>query len=221
MHDFAALRRRLVDNQIRPSEITDRALIEAFLTVPREIFVAPPERPFAYSDRELPYSALAPDRKMIDPVQLARLIEMLPAGGPEAKMMVIGCGTGYAAALLARLCGSVIAVEEDERLAAAAAETLAGLSVDNVTVARARLTEGYPAGAPYDAILIEGAVETVPAALVAQLKQTGALAVILREERISRAMLYERVGDDAAKWPQFEAWAALLPGFQKEREFVF
>ena len=221
MDDFAALRRRLVDNQIRPSEVADRQLIEAFLTVPREIFVAPGERPFAYSDRELPYSGMAPSRRMIDPVQLARLIEMLPAGAPEAKAMAVGCGTGYSAALLARLFGSVVAVEENERLAAAMTETLAAIGAGNVTVVSAKLTGGFPPGSPYDAILVEGAVETMPAALIAQLKQTCALSVILRDERISRAMLYERVGDEAAKWPQFEAWATLLPGFEREREFVF
>jgi protein-L-isoaspartate(D-aspartate) O-methyltransferase len=221
MHDFAALRRRLVDNQIRPSEVTDRDLIQAFLEVPRELFVAERERPFAYSDLELPYSALAPDRKMLDPVQLARLLEMLPLDRASSKAMVIGCGTGYSAALLSRLCSSVVAVEEDKRLAAAATEVLAAVGAGNVTIVRGKLAEGHSAQAPYDAILVDGAVETVPPALIAQLKQNGSLAVVLREDRISRAMLYERVGDDAARWPQFEAWATLLPGFEAAREFVF
>ena len=108
MADFAALRQRMVDNQLRTSEVTDRDVIRAFLTVPREIFAAPAERPFAYADRELRMAASAPDRRMMDPVRLARLIHALPRG-PEMKAMVVGCGSGYSAAILARLVGSVVA----------------------------------------------------------------------------------------------------------------
>lgn len=220
MHDFAALRQRMVDNQLRPSEVTDPDLIRAYLAVPREDFVEAAERPFAYSDRELALPAAAGYRRMIDPVQLARLIQALSVG-PQSKVMVIGCGTGYSAALLARLAGRVVAVEEDERLAALAQEKLSALGATNAAVVRASLTEGAPAEAPYDAILIDGAVEFVPDSLLRQLTQAGSLAVIQRDQRVSRAMLYERVGDGATSWPLFEAWATLLPGFQKKREFVF
>ena len=220
MHDFAALRQRMVDNQLRPSEVTDPDLIRAYLAVPREDFVEAAEKPFAYSDRELRLPASAGERRMIDPVQLARLIQALSVG-PESKVMVVGCGTGYSAALMARLAGRVVAVEEDERLAALAEEKLSALGAANATLVRASLVEGAPAEAPYDAILIDGAVEFVPEALLHQLTQEGSLAVIERGERISRAMLYQRVGDGATRWPLFEAWATLLPGFRKKREFVF
>jgi protein-L-isoaspartate(D-aspartate) O-methyltransferase len=220
MHDFAALRQRMVDNQIRPSEVTDRDLIKAFLAVPREVFVEPPEQPFAYSDRELRLPAAGGERRMIDPVQLARLIQALQVG-PGSKVMAIAAGTGYSAALLARLARHVIAVEEDETLAALAGEKLRALGAANATVMCARLTEGFPAEAPYDAILIEGAVEFVPDDLFRQLAPGALLAVIERDERISRAMLYERVGELPARWPLFEAWAPLLQGFAKKREFVF
>jgi protein-L-isoaspartate(D-aspartate) O-methyltransferase len=220
MTDFAALRQRLVDNQIRPSEVTDRELVKAFLSVPREMFVAPAERPFAYSDRELRMSDAAPDRRMIDPVQLARLIQALPVGA-DSNVMVIGCGSGYSAAILASLVGRVVAVEEDAALAAAARENLSFLGAVNAQVVEAPLTEGFATEAPYDAILVDGAVEVVPPALVAQLRPDGALAAIERDERISRAMLYEQVGEGATKWPQFEAWATALPGFERRREFVF
>jgi protein-L-isoaspartate(D-aspartate) O-methyltransferase len=220
MTDFAALRQRLVENQIRPSEVTDRELVKAILAVPRELFVEPAERPFAYSDRELRISSAAPDRRMIDPVQLARLIQALPLDA-AAKVMVIGCGSGYSAALLSRLAARVVAVEENPALAAAARENLPAVGAQNVLVVESRLTEGFPPEAPYDAILIDGAVEVVPDALIRQLRPEGALAVIEREERISRAMLYERIGDGATRWPQFEAWATALPGFERPREFVF
>ena len=220
MMDFARLRQQFVDNQVRPSEITDRALVQAILAVPREIFVGQAEQPFAYSDLELPMSAAAADRRIIDPVQLARLLQALSVG-PQSKVMVVGCGTGYSAALLARIAAAVIAVEENEHLAAAATENLRALGAANAKVVRSKLTDGHPDEAPYDAILVDGAVEFVPDGLIAQLRPGGQLAVIERDERISRAMLYERFGSGASKWPQFEAWATLLPGFERRREFVF
>ena len=147
MADFAVLRQRMVDNQIRTSEVTDRDVIRAFLSVPREQFAEVAERPFAYADRELKMAVSAPARRMMDPVRLARLVHALPRG-PETKAMVVGCGAGYSAAILAQLSGSVVGVEQDLALAALARETLASLGVSNVTVVERKLAEGYPAGAP-------------------------------------------------------------------------
>lgn len=220
MVDFGELRQRMVDNQLRTSAVTDPAVIRAFLSVPRELFVADAEKPFAYADRELMMSTAAPQRRTLVPVQLARLAQALPLG-PDAKAMVVGCGSGCSAAVLAQLTGSVVALEEDGGLAGLARERLAAVGATNVTVAEGRLVDGWPAEAPYDAIVIDGAVEIVPDALVAQLRPGGMLGTIVRLDRISRAMLYERVGDDVTKWPQFEAWATPLPGFQRKPEFVF
>lgn len=221
MNDYTTLRRRMVDNQIRPGDVTDNEVIKAFLFIPRETFVEPAEQPFAYADRELRLpAAQGHERGMMAPAQLARLTQMLPVNA-QSKVLVIGCGTGYSAAILARLAGHVFAVEEDERLADLARERLAELGVTNVEVVRVRLTQGHPAEAPYDAILIDGAVETLPDSILAQLKPGRTLAVIERDGGVSRAMLYERIGADAAKWPKFEAWATLLPGFSRKREFVF
>ena len=219
--DFAALRRRMVDNQLRPSEITDHELIRAFETVPREFFVEADQQPFAYSDLELKLPASGGvERRMIDPVQLARLVQALNVT-PETKALVVGCGTGYSAAILSRLAGSVVALEEDEALAGIARSKLQALAATNVTVAQGPLTKGWPAGAPYRAILLDGAVEVLPEALQDQLETGGLLSVIERKESISRAMLYERFGAGMTRWPQFEAWAVLLPGFERKREFVF
>ena len=139
--------------------------------------------------------------------------------GPDAKVLVVGGGTGYSAAILSRLAGSVAALEEAPALAALAREKLKGVS--NAKVVEGKLTEGWPTDGPYDAILVDGAVETMPEALVAQLKPAGILATIERDERVSRAMLYERVGAEPTKWPRFDAWATLLPGFERPRAFVF
>lgn len=220
MPDFGALRQRMVDNQIRPNAVTDPDVIQAFLMLPREAFVAEAERPFAYADRELVMSPDAPQRRTLIPVQLARLLQALPLG-PEAKALVVGCGSGLSAVLLSPLAGSVVALDEDAGLAAMARERLAGLGAANVTVVEGKLTEGWAAESPYDAILVDGAVEVVPDGLIGQLRSGGILAAIVRLERISRAMLFERVGDDATRWPQFEAWATLLPGFERKPEFVF
>jgi protein-L-isoaspartate(D-aspartate) O-methyltransferase len=221
MLDYEALRQRMVDNQIRPSAVTDADVIRAMASVPREVFAAESEKPFAYADRDLIMSHAAPHRRMLQPVQLARLVQALPLG-PHAKVLDVGCGSGCSAAVLARLAGSVVALEEDAKLAAMARERLAGLGAANVTVVEGKLVDGVPAESPYDAILVDGAVEVVPESLISQLKKEGgALATIVRSERISRAMVYERVGSKATKWPQFEAWAAGLPGFERKPEFVF
>jgi protein-L-isoaspartate(D-aspartate) O-methyltransferase len=220
MSDFAELRQRMVDNQIRPSEVTERELIRAFLEVPREAFVAEFEKPFAYADRELAMSPAAPERRMMPPVQLARLIQALPIDS-DSRVMTLGCGSGYSAAILARLAGQVVAVEEDESLVSAARRILDQTGADNVAVVHGRLVDGAPSHAPVQAILIDGAIETLPQSLVRQLHEDGALTAIETGERISRAMLYERVGERLAKWPLFEAWASPLPGFERPRGFVF
>ena len=220
MMDFARLRHQFVDNQVRTSEVTDRDLVGAILSIPRELFVCEAERPFAYSDRELLMSAQAPERRMLDPVQLARLLQALPVSA-ASKVLVVGAGTGYAAALLSRLADRVIALEAHEELAAITSDNLRGVGAANVAVVRGALADGHAAEAPYDAVLVDGAIETLPEALIAQMRPGAQMAAIERDARISRAMLYERVGGGLTKWPLFEAWGALLPGFEKPHSFVF
>ena len=220
MTDFATLRQRMVDNQLRTREVTDRDVIRAFLAVPREKFVTPSEQPFAYADRELRMADEAPGRRMLDPVTLARLVHTLPRG-PETKLLVVGAGSGYSTAVLAHLVPSVTALEEAGVLAALARENLASLRINNSAVVEGKLTAGRAAGAPYDGILVDGAVEVLPDFLVGQLSQGGLLVTIERDDRVSRAMLYERIGHDVTRWPLFDAWATLLPGFERKREFVF
>lgn len=221
MLDFATLRRQMVDNQIRTVDVTDRRLLGALLAVPRELFVPAAQRPFAYSDREIPLSAsAAEDRCLMAPASIARLIQAL-AQRPIGVALVVGCATGYSAAVLAHLSASVVAVEEDDGLVRGAEERLRALGVDNVAVVQGRLTEGYPSEGPYDAMLIDGAVEVLPPALPAQLNRGGRLAVIERRGRIGRAMLYERTDGDVARQPLFDCWASLLPGFGREPAFVF
>ena len=143
MTDFAVLRQRMVDNQLRPNQVTDRDVIRAFLAVPREAFAAPAEAAFAYADRDLAMAEAAPSRRMMEPVRLARLVNALPLG-PDAKVMVVGCGTGYSAAILSHLAGSVVAVEEDKALAALAREKLKAAGAIQRRSGRGKTDRGLP-----------------------------------------------------------------------------
>jgi protein-L-isoaspartate(D-aspartate) O-methyltransferase len=220
MSDFVTLRQRMVDNQIRPGAITDHAVIRAFLEVPRELFTDPADLAFAYADREVRMSAATPHRRMMAPALLARLLQALELD-ETTRIMIIACGSGYSAAIAARLAGTVVGVEEKPALARGARERLKLLLAANVEIVEAEHSAGHPAGAPYDAILIDGSIEELPATLVAQLKPQGQLAAVRRDERISRAMLFERTGERVTGWPLLEAWTTPLPGFERPREFVF
>ena len=215
MTSFALQRRVMVENQIRPFDVTDLAVLAAFEEVPRERFVPPQGRDLAYSDREAPLSA--PGRYLLAPMVLARMIQ--GAGvAPDAHVLDVAGGTGYSAAVLARLARSVAALEPDPGLAALAREALAGTGV---TPVEGPIEDGVPTGAPYDVILVNGAVEVEPRSLFEQLAQDGRLVCVLGAGRAAKVMLYRRTGDDIGGWPLFDAAAPLLPAFRHAPAFVF
>lgn len=216
--DFATLRQHMVDNQLRPRDITDHRVIRAFLQVPREVFVGPEGRPFAYADRDLPVAGGS--RHLISPAVQARLVQALELSSDDVVLNV-ACGTGYPAAILSQLAGSVVAVEDDDSLIRGAEQTLSELGIDNVAVVKGDLTQGFAAEAPFDAILIGAGVELLPEALPQQLNDGGKLVTILCSGRTGRAMLYERIGDDVSGRAMFDAVAPILPGFRKKAAFVF
>lgn len=216
MIDFAAARRNMVDGQVRTADVTDLRIISAMLAVPREQFVSPAMRGLAYLDLDVPVGAGA--RRLIKPMLLAKLIQAADLG-PTDRVLDVGCATGYVAALLARLTGEVLALEEDASLAETARAALSGQP--NVGVATGRLTEGWPQAAPYDAILLEGAAEFVPEVLFGQLKDGGRLVCVLGAGPAAKAMLYFRTGSEIGGRALFDAAAPLLPGFVRPREFVF
>lgn len=222
MPDYSLLRSRMVDNQLRTFDVTDLRVQRAFATVPRERFVPPASRPIAYSDTEIPLdeAAAGQGRGMMRPAPLARMIQTLEIG-PEDVALVVGAGMGYSTAIMARLANSVIALESDEALADRATAELEELGIDNVAVVAGPLSEGYPSDAPYDAILVDGAIETGLEPLTEQLKDGGRLAVVEGLGLAGKARLYVRSGDVVSGWPQFNAAAPLLPGFEKPEEFVF
>jgi protein-L-isoaspartate(D-aspartate) O-methyltransferase len=216
MADSTTQRRMMVDGQIRTADVTDRALLQAMLEAPRERFVPPAQAGLAYLDLDLPAGESA--RRLLKPMVLAKMLQALDLS-PGMRVLDAGCATGYAAALLARLCGSVVALEEEPGLAAQARTSLAGFA--NVEVVQGRIADGYPARAPYDAILVEGAIEVEPEPLCRQLADAGRLVCIRGSGPAAKATLYRRNADDITQRSVFDAAGSALPGFVKPATFAF
>lgn len=215
MTDFAAARRHMVDGQIRTTDVTDLRVISAMLEVPRERFMPPVSTALAYLDLDVPVGG---GRRLLRPMVLAKLIQAAELE-PTDRVLDVGCATGYTAAVLSRIASRVIALEQDAGLAKAASDSLASQS--NVDVVSGALAAGWPQGAPYDVVVIEGATEVVPQALCHQIKNGGRLVCVLGSGPGSKAMLYTRSDGEAAGRPIFDASAALLPGFAKVAAFAF
>ena len=219
MTDFAAARRNMVDGQVRPADVTDLRIISAMLEVPREHFVPPQAMELAYLDLGLPVGESGPKpRCLLKPMLLAKLVQAAELE-PTDRVLVVGCATGYSAAVVARIAGQVVALEQDEKLAQAAQSALSGLP--NTSVVKGPLSDGWAQGAPYDVILIDGAVERLPEAFRRQLKDGGRLVCILGASPGASAMLYRRSDGELGGRPIFDAVAALLPGFAKAPVFSF
>ncbi len=219
MTDFAAARRNMVDGQVRTADVTDLRIISAMQEVPRERFVAPAMAQLAYLDLDLPAGEGATGaRRLLKPMVLAKLIQAADLAATD-RVLDVGCVTGYAAALLARVAGEVVALEQDAALIARARAALAGAA--NVSVVAGPLSEGWAQGAPYDAILMEGATEIAPETLLRQLKAGGRLVCVLGAGPGAKATLFRRAGAEVGSRPLFDAGAPLLPGFVKPPAFAF
>ena len=223
MIDFARLRQSMVDSQIRANDVTDPRILAAMLELPRERFVPEARRGLAYIDDDLPLCATTagkPGRYLMEPMVLAKLVQALDIEAGD-KVLDVGTATGYSAALLGRLAGKVVALEEDLGLAALAASNLTELGAGNVTVVTGPLVAGWPAEKPYDAILLNGSVEIVPETLLNQLAEGGRLAAVVRAGGAARATIYTRVAGSVAARTVFSAAAPPLPGFEAPKTFVF
>lgn len=216
MADFATLRRMMVDGQVRIADVTDRPLIEAMLDVPRERFVPAAQSGLAYLDLDLPVGDGT--RRLLKPMVLAKMLQALELSADQ-RVLDVGCATGYTAALLARLCASVVALDELPGMAAQARANLAGAG--NVEVVEGQLTDGYMSRAPYDAILVEGAIELVPDRLCRQLADGGRLICIRGAGPAAKVILYRRDADDITPRTIFDAAGSILPGFAKPAAFAF
>ena len=217
MIDFAHARRAMVDGQLRPYDVTDLDLIAATLEVPRERFVSPGFEPLAYLDRDVPAD---PKRALIKPMVLGRLIQALEISSQDKVLDVAG-GSGYSAVILARLVGSVVALEDDPARVKRCGDLARELGASNVSPVHGPLEAGWPALAPYDAILINGRCEVEPQVLLRQLGEGGRLAGIFGAGPDAKAIIYRMDKGEIGGRTLFDAAAPLLPPFAKAPAFVF
>jgi len=206
----------MVDGQLRTFGVTDRAILAAFAKIPREKFVEPSFASFAYLDRSVP-ALKGAGRLLIPPMTLARLIQAAEAQ-PGDKALEIASGSGYGAAIMAEIGASVIAVET-----AAASEGLKALLGDEsrVHIVIGDLAAGAPARQPYDIILLNGAFETIPDALLEQLAEGGRLVGVDASFPAPKAALFERIGGATSRRTLFDASAPKLEAFQRRPQFAF
>lgn len=216
--DFAIARHNMVESQLRTNKVIDEAIVDAMAHVPREAFVPDSLRAVAYVDEDVPVSA---GRYLVEPLVFARLAQQLEIA-PGARVLVVGAGSGYGAAVLARAGAVVLALECDSSLAAAAKIALARLNIRNVSVVEGPLASGWTAAAPYDSILIEGAAGILPAALDGQVAQGGRIVgVIAKPGEPGRATMWSKIGNTLTSRVLFDANVPTLPGLEPAPEFVF
>ncbi|MDP2330400.1 MAG: protein-L-isoaspartate O-methyltransferase [Reyranella sp.] len=221
MSGFSTARQKMVDGQVRPSDVTDIRILDAMLAVPREAFVPSSRRALAYLDLDLDVSeGASAKRYLIKPVVTAKILQAAEIKQGD-NVLVVGCATGYAAAIIAHLAGQVTATESDSSLAAKAGDVLAGLGLANVTVRTAAAAEGDPANAPYDAIILNGATEIVPDRLYSQLREGGRLIGVFATTQPPRATLVTRSHGDFGNRALFDAAVPVLPGLERAAAFVF
>lgn len=218
MADASVARRNMVESQIRTNKVTDQRLIDAFLEIERERFVPKHMRSFAYLDEDI---HLGGGRYMMEPMVLARLLQ-IAAIEPSDHALDIGCGTGYSAAVLSRLCSTVVAVEDDPELAGRATETLDALEMDNVAVVVGTLAAGNAKQGPYDLVFFDGAIGEVPKGIVKQISEAGRVVAVIREDSgLGKGTVLSRIGAGLSGRPVFDASTPVLPGFERSAEFVF
>ena len=216
--DFKLARHNMVESQIRPNEVTDPLLIDAMATLPREVFVPKELSGVAYVDEAIP---LGDDRFLMEPMILARLIQTAEVQNSDA-VLIVGCDTGYAAAVLSKLASAVVAVEESSEFVAKATENLEELGIDNVAVIEAALKTGYGKQSPYDVIIFGGGVSEIPDSISRQLADGGRLvAIVQRGAALGHGILMTRFGDSLSTREIFDAGTPYLPGFEPVEAFQF
>ena len=223
MTDIAQQRENMLESQIRTADVTDRRLLRAFQDLPREIFVPASKRSLAYMGEDIevrPRDADGPSRKMLSPMALARLVQLADITKNDV-VLDIGCTTGYGSCIMARLAESVVGTDVSDDLVEFATRHAAELSIDNVAFVQANLAEGYAADAPYDVIVLNGAVPEVPTALFDQLGDGGRLVCFISATHFGRATRFTKIGKTLARSEAFDCGVPALPGFEIAKNFVF
>ncbi|WP_312798401.1 protein-L-isoaspartate O-methyltransferase [Tianweitania sp.] len=221
--DFATQRLRMVDGQVRTTDVTSLEIIDAMLAVPREDFVPARKRALSYIDEDLeiaPAIGGNPARFLMEASPFAKMVQMADIRANDF-VLDVGTGTGYSAAILSRLASSVVALESDATLAEHATSALQHLGYDNVAVVTGPLNEGYPSQGPYDVIVVEGSVDEVPQVVLDQLKDHGRLVAVVGRGNSGSARLYVREAKAVSGRPVFNAAVQPLPGFEKPKAFQF
>lgn len=217
MSDFAAARTSMVDCQIRPSDVTKYPIINAFLTIAREDFVPADRRSIAYVGEHVD---LGSGRALLDSRTFAKMLDALNIG-PEDNVLDLGIGLGYSTAVLAMMANFVVGVESNEELAAQAEANLTEASADNAYVVQGPLGQGAAKQGPYDAIVLQGAIEEFDETLVGQLKEGGRVCAIIAENGASSCQIGVKRGGKLSWRKDFDATAPLLEEFKAERPFTF
>lgn len=216
MVDFAARRTMMVDTQVRPSDVTKFPIIEAMLAVPREEFVPSAQREAAYMGENI---ELGDNRVLLEPRTLAKMLDVLDISNSDL-VLDLGCALGYSSAVIARMAEAVIAVEEDAGFAKEAVELLSTNNADNVMVQQGALAQGAAEHAPFDVIVVEGAVQVIPEALVEQLKEGGRIAALFMDGALGEVRIGHK-HDGKLSWRRaFNAGAPILAGFEQKAAFT-
>ena len=216
MSDFARRRTIMVDTQVRPSDVTKFPIIEAMLSVPREIFVPNALQEAAYAGENL---EIAPGRTLLDPRTLAKILEAVNIQSDDL-VLDVACGFGYSSAVAAHMAEAVIALDDNPDLCAEAESALSTLGIDNVAVVEGPLGDGAAQHGPYDVILIQGGVEVVPKPLIDQLKDGGRIAAIFEDGRLGTVRVGLKTGGAVTWRYAFNGDAPLMAGFLKSAEFA-
>lgn len=219
MSGFATARQKMVDGQVRTSDVTDSRILDAMLSTPREAFVPAAQQPLAYLDLDLNVGGGARSY-LLKAALTAKLLQAAELKSSD-NVLVVGAASGYLAAIAARIAAKVTATESDSALASRAAETLAKLGLANVAVRNAACADGEPASAPYDVIVLNGATEIAPERLFGQLAEGGRLVGVFATVKPSRAMIVTHAHGDFGHRTLFDAAAPVLPGLERRAEFVF
>lgn len=207
----------MVDTQVRPSDVTKFPIIEALLAVPREEFVPSDKREAAYIGEHID---MGDGRVLLAPMTFAKMLDAVNVG-PKDVVLDIGCGLGYSSAILARMAEFVVGVEVDGKQADEAQQNLSTHGIDNAAVVEAPLFEGAAKSGPYDVIILQGAIETLPPSIEAQLKESGRIIALFAQGALGEVRIGKKI-DGVMNWRLvFNANAPVLPGFEHELDFTF
>jgi protein-L-isoaspartate(D-aspartate) O-methyltransferase len=221
MSGFPTARQKMVDGQVRTSDVTDARILDAMLAVPREAFVPDSKRALAYLDLDLDVSdAGAAKRYLIKPAVMAKMLQAAEIASTD-RVLIVGCATGYAAAVVAHFAGQVFATESEPALVDRAKAALAATGAANVTVRAEPAAKGDAADAPFDVIILNGSAEIIPQEVYGQLREGGRLVGVFALSQPQRAAIVTHTHGDFGHRPLFDASAPTLPGLERLPAFVF